>query len=122
MPRKRGIIPKIILPENPIVHDFDAVAGVPVAVVIKAGGLFEDAGASQFRGGFLGHGRRLAKCGGGVNSSESCGEKCDAGKFNGKWQHKICPGFNNFVPEFRIDGKRFGGMLSARFVEHFYIF
>jgi len=26
---------------------------------------------------------------------------------------------NNFVPEFLIDGKRFGGMLSARFVEHF---
>ena len=35
---------KIILPENLVEHDLDVVAGVPVAVVIKAAGLFEDAG------------------------------------------------------------------------------
>jgi len=29
--------------------------------------------------------------------------------------------FNNFVPEFLIDGKRLGGMLLARFVEHFIV-
>jgi hypothetical protein len=33
---------KIIFAENR--HGFDVVAGVPVAVVIKAAGLFEDAG------------------------------------------------------------------------------
>ena len=35
---------KIIFPENLVEHDFDVMAGVPVAVVIKAAGLFEDAG------------------------------------------------------------------------------
>ena len=35
---------KIILAENLVEHDLDVVAGVPVAVVIKAAGLFEDAG------------------------------------------------------------------------------
>ena len=35
---------KIIFAENLVEHDFDVVAGVPVAVVIKAAGLFEDAG------------------------------------------------------------------------------
>jgi hypothetical protein len=35
---------KIILPENLVEHDLDEVAGVPVAVVIKAAGLFEEAG------------------------------------------------------------------------------
>ena len=34
---------KIIFPENLVEHDLDVVAGVPVAVVIKAAGLFEDA-------------------------------------------------------------------------------
>ena len=35
---------KIILPKNLVEHDLDVVAGVVVAVVIKAAGLFEDAG------------------------------------------------------------------------------
>ena len=35
---------KVIFPENLVEHDLDVVAGVPVAVVIKAAGLFEDAG------------------------------------------------------------------------------
>ena len=35
---------KIIFAENLVEHDFDVVAGVPVAVVIKAAGLFEDTG------------------------------------------------------------------------------
>ena len=35
---------KIIFAENLVEHDLDVVAGVPVAVVIKAAGLFEDAG------------------------------------------------------------------------------
>ena len=34
---------EIIFAENPVEHDFDVVAGVPVAVAIKAAGLFEDA-------------------------------------------------------------------------------
>ena len=35
---------EIIFSQNLVEHDFDVVAGVPVAVVIKAAGLFEDAG------------------------------------------------------------------------------
>jgi hypothetical protein len=35
---------KLIFAEHLVGHDFDAVAGVPVAVVIKAAGLFEGAG------------------------------------------------------------------------------
>ena len=35
---------KIIFCQNLVEHDLDVVAGVPVAVVIKAAGLFEDAG------------------------------------------------------------------------------
>jgi hypothetical protein len=34
----------IIFSQNLVEHDLDVVAGVPVAVVIKAAGLFEDAG------------------------------------------------------------------------------
>src|SRR5712671_6099857 len=34
---------EVVLPENPVEHDFDVVGGVPVAVIIKAAGLFEDA-------------------------------------------------------------------------------
>ena len=37
-------IGKIIFAENLVEHDLDVVAGVPVAVVIKAAGRFEDAG------------------------------------------------------------------------------
>jgi hypothetical protein len=44
-----------------------------------------------------------------------------AASIHRKTEHKKCPGFNNFVPEFLIDGKRFGGMLLARFVEHFIV-
>src|SRR5258705_11571673 len=40
----RHLILKIILSKNLVEHDLDVVAGVPVAVVIKAAGLFEDAG------------------------------------------------------------------------------
>ena len=39
-----NFIHEIVFPENLVEHDFDVVAGVPVAVVIKAAGLFEDAG------------------------------------------------------------------------------
>ena len=35
---------KIIFSQNLVEHDFDVVVGVPVAMVIKAAGLFEDAG------------------------------------------------------------------------------
>ena len=35
---------EIIFAENLVEHHLDVVAGVPVAVVIKAAGLFEDAG------------------------------------------------------------------------------
>jgi len=35
---------EIIFAENLVEHDLDVVAGVPVAVVIKAAGFFEDAG------------------------------------------------------------------------------
>ena len=35
---------KIIFAENLVEHHLDVMAGVPVAVVIKAAGLFEDAG------------------------------------------------------------------------------
>ena len=34
----------LIFSQNLVEHDLDVVAGVPVAVVIKAAGLFEDAG------------------------------------------------------------------------------
>jgi len=34
-----GVIPKIIFAENLVEHDLDAVAGVPVPVVMKAAGL-----------------------------------------------------------------------------------
>jgi len=39
-----NFIHKIILCKNLVEYDLDVVAGVPVAVVIKAAGLFEDAG------------------------------------------------------------------------------
>jgi hypothetical protein len=35
---------KIIFSENLVEHNFDVMAGVPVAVVIKAAGLFESVG------------------------------------------------------------------------------
>ena len=35
---------KVIFPENLVEHDLDVVAGVPVAVVVKASGLLEHAG------------------------------------------------------------------------------
>src|ERR1035437_8112530 len=38
------VVAIIVLPENLVEHDLDVVAGVPVAVVIKAAGRFEDAG------------------------------------------------------------------------------
>jgi hypothetical protein len=34
---------------------------------------------------------------------------------------KKCLGFDNFVSEILIDGKGAGGMLLARFVEHFIV-
>src|ERR1035441_7237363 len=34
---------EVILPENLIEHDFDVMGGVPVAVIVEAAGLFEDA-------------------------------------------------------------------------------
>jgi hypothetical protein len=53
-------------------QDFDVVAGVPVAVVIKATGLFEDARPTgKFRGGFLCHACRLGNGRRGVNSMKS---------------------------------------------------
>jgi len=42
--RANYFIYEIIFAENLVEHDLDVVAGVPVAVVIKAAGLFEDAG------------------------------------------------------------------------------
>src|ERR1039457_1320791 len=39
-----GLTDFLIFAENLVEHDLDVVAGVPVAVVIKAAGLFEDAG------------------------------------------------------------------------------
>ena len=38
------LIEKVILPENLIEHDLGVVGGVPVAVVVEAAGLLEDAG------------------------------------------------------------------------------
>jgi hypothetical protein len=37
-------IMQIIFAKNLVEHDFDVMAGAPVAAVIKAAGLFEDAG------------------------------------------------------------------------------
>src|ERR1035441_2148931 len=39
-----NFILEIILPEKPVEHDFDVMGGGPVAVVVEAAGLFEDAG------------------------------------------------------------------------------
>ena len=41
---------KEVLAENLVEHDFDVVAGVPVAVVIEAAGFLEDACSSTQRG------------------------------------------------------------------------
>src|ERR1035438_8099307 len=38
------LILEIVLPENLVEHDLDVMGGVPVAVVVEAAGLFEDAG------------------------------------------------------------------------------
>ena len=44
LPLPNYFVYEIIFAENLVEHDFDVVAGVPIAVVIKAAGLFEDAG------------------------------------------------------------------------------
>ena len=43
-PLPNDFVLEIILPKDLVEHDLDVVAGVPVAVVVEAAGLFEDAG------------------------------------------------------------------------------